>query len=210
MKFPDIADWYTPERIDAEEPLWATGKSYLEYASRIHSVCRDNNLSSVVEIGCGTGWVPTVLDSSLQYLGIDKNPYMLERCRAKNTGKLFLQCDIRNLHALNLSCDLVCSFAVLKHFSPQEWVACLNEVLGLGRFALFTLSIFTDGRETLDIPAKDEHGIEQHHGTWATLEEAERAIESAGHRIVDADYQHRFDRGIGAPEVMFTTRQEII
>ena len=207
MEFPDIADWYTPERIDAEEPLWAQSRAYIDYAERIHKICKANNLSSVVEIGCGTGWVPTVLDSSLNYLGIDKNPYMLERCRIKNPKKLFARCDIRNLGALNLSSDLVCSFAVIKHFKPSEWANCLKQVLSIGKIGLFTLSVFINGRSTEDIPAKDEHGISQHHGTWTTPEEANSAILEAGHEILESDFSHRYDAGIGGYEVMFTTKR---
>lgn len=203
--FPDISEWYTPERIDAEEPFWKDGAAYREFADRILKTCRSNGLKTIIEVGCGTGWVPSALDVSLDYLaGIDKNPHMIARSKSKNPTKRFIQCDIRDLHTLNVSADLVCSFEVLKHFSLSEWNFRLKDILALGKFGLFTLSIVVDGRASFDLPGEVGEGF---HGIWLTPDDVVRAIQEAGHRVVEMDSTYRFDEGVGSPLAMFTTER---
>jgi len=76
--------------------------------------------------------------SNIKYVGIDKNPHMLEIARSKNFGKnkLFLRLDIREV--TGRSFDLVTSFGVLKHFSLEEWPDILKKMLSFGKFGLFT------------------------------------------------------------------------
>lgn len=208
MNFPDISEWYTPERIAAEEPIWEKNKDYVEYTQKILTVCKAHNLVTVIEVGCGTGWVPLALDSSLTYLaGIDKNPYMLERARAKNPGKTFIQRDIRSLNGLEPLADLVCSFSVLKHFSLAEWAQRLRDVLTLGKFGLFTQPCFTDDRPPRDIPGLNEDDSEGFHGYWSNSLELAQAVRDAGHEIIEFDGKFRFDDAIGGPEAMITTRR---
>jgi len=199
ITFPDISEWYTPERIAAEEPLWASGP-YKENAQRVVNVCQQYSLSSVIEAGCGTGWVPTALPDSIVYVGMDSNPYMLSRARDKNPSRIFIRNDIRDLNPDFLSVDLVCSFAVLKHFSLNEWPDILRHILGIGQYGLFTQHVLLDDRPAMEV------GTEFHH-IWPTKPELLQAIDSAGHEVLDLDYS-AMDHGIGSPEAYVTTRRK--
>ena len=197
--FPDISEWYTPERIDAEEPLWSAGP-YHDNAQRVTDVCSRYNLSSVIEAGCGTGWIPTALSPSLGYIGIDNNPHMLFRARDKNPSRVFIQSDIRLLKPSLISADLVCSFAVLKHFSLTEWSSVLSAILSIGQYGLFTQHVLLDDRPAMEV------GTEFHH-IWPTKPELMQAIASANHEVLDLDYS-AMDHGIGAPEAYVTTKRK--
>lgn len=197
--FPDISSWYTPERIAIEEPIWAECRA--ENAQRIESLCTEFSLQTIIECGCGTGWIPFSLNPSLSYVaGIDKNPYMLARAQMKNPTLRFIQADLRNASHIGLSADLVCSFAVLKHFSLLEWTSCLKSILAMGRFGLFTQHVLPNGSHSTD------HGLE-YHNIWPTESEVCEAIESAGHEILSWDATH-IDEGVGQPEVYITTRRK--
>jgi len=163
-------------------------------------VCQRYDLRTMVEVGCGTGWVPTALDPSIVYLaGIDKNPHMLAYAAAKNPSKRFLQCDARDLTPPEELADLVCSFAVLKHFSLAEWPTILSRILSLGRYGLFTQHMLPETRDAMDVG-------EAFHHIWPTKAELARAVESAGHEIIALDNSW-MDWGIGAPEAYVTTRR---
>lgn len=201
---PDISEWYTLERIEAEEILWEESGAYLEYSQRISEVCKLYGLTTVMEIGCGTGWVPSVLDSSLKYVvGIDANPHMVDKSKKKNPDKEFLQCDIRTIPD-RFSVDLVCCFAVLKHFSLSDWPLRLRDILRFGRFGLFDQHVLMDGRTAMDIPGG---GNEKFHSIWPTYSDVILSVKNAGHEIVRFDQRFRFDEGVGAPEVMIITRR---
>jgi len=210
MDFPDISEWYTPERIAAEELQWEKGGTHKLYSLKILEVCRSYNLSTVAEVGCGTGWVPTVLDPSLDYIGIDKNFHMVYRSMMKNPGKTFFQCDIRNVKTLGIFSDLVCSFAVLKHFSLEEWPLRLRNLLSLGRFGLFTQQVFLDGRAPMDIP-EGFHGTgpNGYHSIWCSRDQVLQAIKNAGHELLELDEKSLFNHGVGGPESMIVTRRKL-
>jgi SAM-dependent methyltransferase len=196
--FPDISEWYTPSRIDTEEKLWANGP-YKENARRVMFVLRRYNLNSVIEIGCGTGWIPSALDLSIHYLGMDANPHMLERARAKNPSRNFIQQDARRLLPLVMS-DRVCSFAVLKHFSLVEWPDILHHILSVARYGLFTQHVLPDDRPAMDV-GKEFHDV------WPTRQQLLNAVSAAGHGIVSIDDYSAIDIGVGAPEAYVTTRR---
>jgi SAM-dependent methyltransferase len=198
--FPDVSQWYTPARVAAEEAIWAEGQHYLENVRRIEAICDSQSLATVMEFGCGTGWIPKSLDPSLIYtMGIDNNPHMLALAREKNPGVRFVQADIRRLDALIGTAELTCSFAVLKHFSLTEWPTILRNILFRGRFSLFNQHALPDSREPFDA------GTEWH-SSWPRRCDILAAVEAAGHEILDWDDSH-IDPGVGAPESYITTRR---
>lgn len=198
--FPDISQWYTPERVAVEEDVWATGEHYCENALRIYGACQVYGLRTLIEFGCGTGWIPKALDPSLIYVaGIDKNPHMLEYARKKNPNVRFICADIRDLDVMVLSADLVCSFAVLKHFSLSEWPVILRKILSRGRYGLFNQHALPDDRAPFDA------GTEWH-SAWPQRCDILAAIAGAGHEVIAWDDSH-VDPKVGAPEAYITTRR---
>jgi SAM-dependent methyltransferase len=208
-RLKDVSEWYTPERVEADEVLGraTTTGGFHDYAAYIKKVCDEYGLRTVIEVGCGAGWVPSVLPFGLAYTtGIDANEYMLAKARARCPMTNFMQSDIRRVNSLGLVyVDLVCSFGVLKHFALNEWADILTSVLSLGRFGLFTQHVFTDDRESIDVPGKDEHGVAQYHDIWVSSKDLTAAVTGAGHRILQLDVGFRWDGAMDAPEAMIVT-----
>lgn len=172
----DYSVWLTPERLELEEKQWAEVRIYELYASHLMRVVVEERCKSVLEIGCGTGWVPTRLPESLEYVGVDANDGCLALAAQKNPTRSFLAGDVRSL-SWHRS-DLVCSFAVLKHFALSEWSEVLAKVLSFGRVGLFTMNV---GPSNMD---DFEQGFPH---TWVSRETLARAVWDAGHRMVSAE-----------------------
>jgi SAM-dependent methyltransferase len=199
-QFPDIWQWYTADRVTAEEAIWAEGQHYLYNISRVMELCREHSLRSVIEVGCGTGWVPAGLDPSIEYQGIDNNPHMLELARRKNLpSRIFMKMDARDIEGWALPCDLVCSFAFFKHFSFNDWPKILRNVLSLGNYGLFNQHVLPPDRPPVDVG-------EEWHSIWPTRDDVISAVSAAGHEILSWDNSH-IDEGMQAPESYIVTRR---
>lgn len=198
LTLPDISQWYTAERVAEEERVWAEGQHYKENARRIESVCDKYNLATVLEFGCGTGWIPRVLDPTLLYIaGLDANPHMIALARAKNPHHRFILHDIR--YPIAMGGELCCAFAVLKHFSLADWPLVLSNILSRAHYGLFNMHALPDDREPFDA------GTEWH-SSWPRRCDIVAAISAAGHIVIDWDDSH-LDSGVGAPEAYITTRR---
>lgn len=197
IAYPDIHKWYTEDRVATEEAVWTEGQHYLENARRIQRVCDEHLLTSVAEFGCGTGWIPTVLPMDLSYAGYDANRFMIERARKKSPLTMFILHDIRI--PTTVAPDLACSFAVLKHFSLDDWPGILRNILRNARFGLFNHHCLPNGIAPFDA------GTEWH-SSWPCEDDINRAVLSAGHQIIDRDDTH-IDPIVGHPESYFVTQR---
>lgn len=169
---PDYSAWLTPERLEVEELAWATCQYYRDFADAVMSTAARFGIASVVEFGCGTGWVPSLLPSYLTYTGIDANPGVIERAAVRNPQRVFQLGDIRT--AVPPAAGLGCSFSVLKHFGLDEWDAIVARVLYTD-YGLFTMPV---GLHTVD------DGVEFPH-VWVTEMRLRAAVKAAGHEIVE-------------------------
>jgi SAM-dependent methyltransferase len=178
MTKPDYSEYLTPPHLVDEEVLWGEVKQYELYAALANKVIEANNLSSALEIGCGTGWVPTQLPEAVKYVGIDKNESCIQIARDKNPGvtRRFQRADIREL--VSEPADVVLCFAVLKHFELAEWDAITTRVLQCGRFACFTLPVLARGESVDD-------GTEYPH-VWISEAQLARVLSAAGHDVVES------------------------
>jgi len=174
----DYSVWLDSFRLAREEQLWAESEMPHLYANRVRQVIEEHGCRSVIELGCGTGWVPTLLPGTVEYVGVDGNPECLQYARQKTT-RLFLHADIRGLRYPTQ--DLVCSFAVLKHFALEEWPAVLGKVLSHGRVGLFTMNVGPGDRDDFN---------EGFAHTWVSAVTLDRAVEACGHRIRSVELLH--------------------
>ncbi len=172
MGRPDFSEWLTEERFLHENESWEKDRVFESYAQEINLACHSFKLKTILEVGCGAGFVPGDLDPVLIYSGMDRNPLCVLAAWNRNPKAEILLADIRTFsHEL---VDLVCSFAVLKHFSLEEWPVILQKILSLGKYSLFTIQL---REERLD------DGEEYHH-IWVQKKDLESAIRQAGHKIV--------------------------
>lgn len=184
----DYSEFLTAENLANEEVHWAVGMHNPKMAGLVTRVCSEHGLKTVIEAGCGSGWVPTHLPADLGYVGVDKNPLCLALASRKNPARTFLQGDLRDVqHAQQ---DVVCCLSVLKHFRPEEWKAVFVNVMRLGRHACFTMSIG---------PKIVNDGTDFPH-TYITKEFLEECLAEAGKKIV---YEERLTQDAHGWEFMF-------
>lgn len=178
MTLPDYADWLTPERLAVEERLWERDQVYVRYVAAIEQLAvADTVFGSIVEFGCGTGYVATALDHlakydpDFRYIGYDRNEGCLERARAKNANRRWASFVNREIRTLSPDADLVCGFAVLKHFRLDEWPGLFARLFRFARNGLFTIPIAAE--------SKDD-GTEFTH-VWLSESDLSAALARAGH-----------------------------
>lgn len=179
MSLPDFSEYLTGDKLVKEEIDWAKTKHYEKYAETVLTAGLMFNLGvnfTLLELGCGTGWIPTVLPESIVYYGVDKHPGLLDLARTKNNpSRKFVQYDIRMFPNEGLTnIDLVCSFAVLKHFGLHEWEEIFRRMLRLGRYGVFSIQTTrTIGGEAYD------DGIDYHH-VWVPYSMVNDCVEAEG------------------------------
>lgn len=173
---PDYSQWLTPERVAQEEQTWADPAlaTWPYFVRGIKRICDRTAISSVIEFGCGTGWVAQGLPSQITYLGIDANSWCLERARQRCPHRTFILADVRD--AAGGDADLVCAFSFLKHFGFGEWDAVVKKVLSRGRLGLFSIPLASEDWDA---------GIEFPH-VWVSNERMTNAVQGAGHRVLVA------------------------
>lgn len=173
--FSDISEYYQEDLALKEEQAWTETKEYLRNFDQLSTILQD--CKTIIEIGCGSGWIPTLLPAEIEYIGIDKNAHFLEMCRHKNQGKnrIFKQADIRSINT-NTVFDISCSWAFLKHFSLEEFDTILTNILRLGKKAIFEVQI-TKNWEYND-------GIHFHH-TFVSEDRLQNVITKSGYREIN-------------------------
>jgi len=169
----DYSAWLTPERLAVEDQQWGDPRlaTWPIFVGWIKHVAREVEIVSVLEYGCGTGWVPRHLPPDMHYVGVDANQYCLQLAMARNPGRLFAFADVRA--ALALTFDLACAFSFLKHFGLHEWDEVVAQVLRHGRYGLFTMPV---GPETKDDGTEFPH-------VWVTEDRLRAAVNLAGHEV---------------------------
>lgn len=177
MTLPDYSAWLTPERLVHEESLWAdpAQRTWPIFVDWINRLAADDSVCSIIEYGCGTGWVPANISPKLHYVGIDANPDCLLRAMRRNPTRLFSLADVRIEQPLTF--DVACAFSFLKHFGLHEWDAIVAKVLRRGRYGLFSMPVGDRNEDT---------GTEFPH-VWVTEEHLREAIHAAEHELLQME-----------------------
>lgn len=177
----DYSVWLTPERLAEEEKLWEEVAIYRLYANTVIRVAQEERCSSVIELGCGTGWVPTCLPAGIKYVGVDANRDCLVYAALKDglPEQYFVLADIRSVELA--PADLVCSFAVLKHFALAEWREVVAKMLSLGRVGVFTMNVGPEDED--DFTQGFPH-------TWVSPSTLNAAVIAAGHEVRSMELIH--------------------
>ncbi len=178
MGHPDFDKWWTAERIKESDAAWLQSREYLAFATRIRDVMQTYSLKSIIELGCGAGYIGGVLATEFYYIGIDGSAEMVEWAKLKNPGATFLQGNLRNLE--DIYADLVCCFSTVKHFSLTEWRQIVHNILQVGEYGLIEMQISTE--EAVD--TSDTSNIDFHH-TFVPDCDIEKTWRDAGHEIID-------------------------
>lgn len=188
MKHPDYSAYLDrPGMLDYIEQEWLKNPDlHKKQADSVMTVVHAHALTAVIEVGCSTGNTAKLLNVN-NYLGIDGNLASLFLAMMKNPGKPFVFADIRTVKIEPR--ELVCAFAILKHFSLSEWSKVFKKILSLGTYAVFDLPI---SKQVID------DGKEYHH-VWMTDAQIRFEIEQAGHDLLQVFFP-------GTVEPVFFTR----
>jgi len=177
----DISEYYVGDLAIAEEKAWDEVKEYKRNYAQLELALSEFNAKSVVELGCGSGWIARELPAGVRYVGFDKNPTFLGWAKGKNRpDRTFVYRDVREISPAWLKenhgeFDLACCFAFLKHFGLHECDDVLMLLLSLAPRAVFDIQI-TDR----DI----DNGTDFHH-VFVTKQRLEQVVAAGGHRIVN-------------------------
>ena len=179
-KTVDYADWWTEERVQNEILRWELDRFWEVYAKAIITFSAKEGIrfGSLLELGCGRGYVPRELAARRfdfdSYLGVDKCGYLIDQDNHGNTDERinFVRGDLRTFPTNKV--DLSFSFAVMKHFLLTDIQEVYAHVLSLGKYGLHAFQIS-------DIDMDD--GIEFPH-TWFTEETMKTMVEKSGHELL--------------------------
>lgn len=141
-----------PGMLDYIESEWkAKPEGHDRHAEVVNRFIKENNITDMIEIGCGTGELASRLKVG-RYMGYDSNPDCVAIASDKNTEKGFGCIDVRDLTGVPRS--LVISFGFLKHFGLHEWADIFKRVAYFGDYFIFDMPI---AEETKD------DGLDYHH-----------------------------------------------
>lgn len=182
-QFADLCEWWTPERIAAEEEVWQRDQFFHEYAKEVRAFAKKVKLkkgASVIEMGCGTGHVGRLLTPDFSYNGTDGSELMIAAAKKINPGIEFFVRNLRKTVEVDQvgMYDLLCCFAVLKHFGKDSWSGVLMNMLQLANYALIQVQV-----RNYDYPTIED-GTEVHH-TWVNRNELIETVSKAGHEIIE-------------------------
>lgn len=179
----DFSEYLVGDKLVKEETDWARTKHYEVYVSVLEQARKLFKLPeafTLLEVGCGSGWVPTMLSDSITYYGIDKSPELIELARQKNKeSRKFVQVDFRHFWpTATVKTHMVCSFAVLKHFGLHEWRDIFRRMLALAPYGVFSI------QDTEGTPYDD--GTEYHH-IWVSDDMIWECVRAERMRVFQID-----------------------
>ena len=172
MNLPDYSEYLKrPKMLDYIESEWQkTLVLHERQADCINQISEDKN---IIEIGCATGNLAKLIKTN-EYIGFDKNEECIGLAKKKNPDKKFVVNDIRDIRrSKNQQADIVCAFAIMKHFGLHEWDDIMKKIISLSNeFVIFDMPVaeytYDDG---------EVHG---HHHVWMTKDDLMNRLEYLG------------------------------
>jgi len=95
----------------------------------------DNNIGSILDLGCGKGINMSVINSSkrLFAVGIDIFLPYLRECKRRGIYDEVLQCDVRNVPFKSKSFDIVFCGQLIEHLDKEDAWSLIREAEGIAR-----------------------------------------------------------------------------
>lgn len=108
-------------------------QSFPGIAARLRQMV-DHARIRVLEVGCGTGhWLSVLSDLSVELIGVDPSPAMLDRARTRVTRATLVCASAEYLPFQSNSLDLIFCVNAFHHFSdPQKFLADSRRLLRTG------------------------------------------------------------------------------
>lgn len=121
--------WLTPERLLIEEAHWGMEavkhRGPHQNAGAVSEAMITFGGSTILEYGCGTGWIPWLLREEYKqvifsYHGIDNQELCLEVARERCPLDYWSKADILESIPV-VGYDIVCTFSMMKHIPLGKW-----------------------------------------------------------------------------------------
>jgi hypothetical protein len=170
-KFADISEYYTGDLAVHEENEWIKvgHKHFLDF---VNPIIEAYEIMKVVEYGCATGHVAFGMPPHIDYVGVDRNNWFLEKARERCQERIFMNCDIRDTKFTGY--DLSMAWGFIKHFGLHEIDEIIDIVISSARYSVL-------GMQFLAHPADLDDGTAYHH-SWISEERFAGVIDRAGYK----------------------------
>ena len=173
--YPDVSEVLRGETLAREDDTWIR---LIHEKQRLAESIAHLHPASILELGCGTGIYAGMLNKQFphaEYYGVDSNPEALAIARRRNPDLEFVEMDVRAIRK-DVTYDLVCAHAFLKHFLLDDWVNLFPKFLSLGRVAQFDMqtaaTTVNDGSPSFG------------NNLWVPRPLLDKFLEAAGHTIL--------------------------
>lgn len=161
-----------PGKLEEVERFWKK----LDRSELVKKIM-EHQPKTVLEICCGTGWIPLDLPMDVNYFGIDANEGCIKLATEKNPLRKFFCCDLLDPGSWpGGTFDMVLGFSCLKHFTLDRWDEIYTKMLFRGAKTLST--VYLRNRDIEEAKHPYVH-------TAVTPGHMERVIKKAGHRVLD-------------------------
>ena len=180
VNYGEWLDGHSQRLLDQE--INKESDSMQEFRSCVTQELLKKEDSTILEIGCGTGVLPTTIPliGSINYLGVTDSCTEFNMAVKKCPMAQFLLMDMRGIDRIKMDADIVCSKDIIKNFPQKEMDNLIKAFLLKGNIGIFTVPV---GK----VKAKEcrDYLTEEHfHHSWISIKQLKWAIERAGHRLV--------------------------
>ena len=130
MEVPDLKG-ITAKHFDAYSENWENRLKHHSYLSRYKTVSKllPGSVSSVVDLGCGTGDYCQLFDSLVSYTGIDNSSGMIEKAASLYPKRKFLIEDVENTSLPDNYADCVLAIGLFEYLeNPKNLVAEIRRI----------------------------------------------------------------------------------
>jgi ubiquinone/menaquinone biosynthesis C-methylase UbiE len=92
-------------------------------AAKLRSLIKEVRAEKILEVACGTGHWPDLVQDLAVVIGMDISSGMLQRAAARKGGYFLVKGDVAAIPFAEKSFDLICGVNVLHHFPDPEGLA---------------------------------------------------------------------------------------
>lgn len=127
LTLPDYSEYLNKEGVfDFIESQWQKNLHiHQAQANAVNKLIEKIDKPVLLEVGCSTGNMAQFISDKAHYTGVDKHEPSIKLAHKKNANKKFKVSDVRTMQFKN-DFDIVCAFAIMKHFGLKEWADILE------------------------------------------------------------------------------------
>jgi len=128
--------------------LYSSENNYFNCSQFLTTIFRESDVKNVLDVGCGSGEVVSMLGNNFSVLGIDKSPFQIKSAKSKYPSRKFLCCDFLKENFSEHFDAVVFVWNTILYFCPEKnLLLALKKVYSLlspRGVILFDFSAFLD------------------------------------------------------------------